>query len=312
MDSQSKTIAELKKQINQIKKCYSTILYLFENGDVESSVIIGTRAMAKLKIMFDRIKEINEYNKAYINMVLASRIPTFENDLGKIKDLARDGNVDFSAEEKTASKEIIDRMEVYITVANKELATIFLIEGVFHRLWKSVWSKRMVILKIVGPVIIIVSGILIWRNIDIKKHSLVAEYFYDANFSDLYKKRNDRVIDFSWGYSGPFWGFNVDHFSIRWTGYLVVPAEGEYSFKTESDDGVRLIIDGNNVIENWSLHSIQQDTAALSLAAGVHEIKLEYFEYNANAEIRLLWKDATEKDYRVIPSDNFISEKKYL
>lgn len=77
-----------------------------------------------------------------------------------------------------------------------------------------------------------------------------------------------------------------DHFSVRWTRNKHFAA-GTYTFTTKSDDGIRLYIDGNLVIDNWNDHAMMINTSTLTLSAGLHNIKVEYYE-NAGGAVAIL------------------------
>ena len=62
--------------------------------------------------------------------------------------------------------------------------------------------------------------------------------------------RIDGAIDNDWGNGGPGNGVGNDNFSIRWTGKFNF-SSGNYIFHAKADDGVRLSIDGNLVIDQW-------------------------------------------------------------
>jgi MSHA biogenesis protein MshQ len=116
--------------------------------------------------------------------------------------------------------------------------------------------------------------------------------------------RNDAPIDFNWGGAAPGpSGINADNFSTRWTGYVRVTQSGAYRFQTVSDDGVRLYVNGNLVINNWSDHSAATDTSAdVVLAAGqTYTLVLEYYENAGDAVMRLLWRLPGASSYVAIP-----------
>lgn len=69
----------------------------------------------------------------------------------------------------------------------------------------------------------------------------------------------------------------VDSFSARWTATLPFTA-GTARFVTFTDDGVRVFVDGQRVIDNWTRHGITMDTASVPLSAGPHTVRMEYFE----------------------------------
>lgn len=101
--------------------------------------------------------------------------------------------------------------------------------------------------------------------------------------------RNDGAINFDWGFSAPSERLPADNFSVRWTRTLNFPA-GSYRFFARSDDGVRVWIDNTLVIDQWREHSAQTHTADLTLNAGSHHLRVEYFEGGGRAEIELWWE----------------------
>ncbi|MBV9848363.1 MAG: DUF5110 domain-containing protein [Armatimonadetes bacterium] len=116
---------------------------------------------------------------------------------------------------------------------------------------------------------------------------LTARYYEGRNFEKLVATRKDPAIDFDWS-STPPPGLPHDDYSVRWTGFIRPEKSGTYSFRSVSDDGVRLWIDGRQVIDDWNDHAAQPDVARVSLSAGrPHAIKLEYFQWNGGAQISL-------------------------
>ena len=104
--------------------------------------------------------------------------------------------------------------------------------------------------------------------------------------------RVDGPIDFDWGGGNPgVPGIGADDFAVRWDGLLRVTSSGNYQFQTVSDDGVRLWVDGNLVIDNWTDHAATTDTSGnVALTAGqVYDIRLEFYENGGQAVIRLRW-----------------------
>ena len=91
--------------------------------------------------------------------------------------------------------------------------------------------------------------------------------------------RTDKHVHFDWGEGSFAAGEPVDHFSIRWTGYIVPKEGGDYKFFTSADDGVRLYVGDEIAIDDWLPHSQTMDTAARHLEGGqAYKIRLEYFE----------------------------------
>lgn len=113
--------------------------------------------------------------------------------------------------------------------------------------------------------------------------------------------RTDRDIDFRWTLNSPGRGIPFDWYSVRWTGTLVVPAGGVRRIGVEGNDGYRLWIDDRLVIDNWQKSSYRTHLVDANLAAGSHDIRLEYFESTGNARLRLVWDHGApdESDARI-------------
>ncbi|MDP2433554.1 MAG: Ig-like domain-containing protein [Pseudomonadota bacterium] len=80
-----------------------------------------------------------------------------------------------------------------------------------------------------------------------------------------------------------------DYYAARWTGSVLAETAGSYTFHTSSDDGSRLYIDGNLVVDNDGLHGTQERSGTVALSAGYHDLRLEFFENSGGATISLSW-----------------------
>jgi beta-glucosidase len=121
------------------------------------------------------------------------------------------------------------------------------------------------------------------------KRGLYAEYY---NTPDLKGEpavaRVDPSVNFFWGAGSPWTGVNADNFSVRWTGSLRVPGDGTYDIAVRADDGTRLWVDGELVIDDWNDHIAVIRASRLRLEAGRdHELKLEYYEHTGGAQVQL-------------------------
>jgi hypothetical protein len=99
------------------------------------------------------------------------------------------------------------------------------------------------------------------------------------------------AINYNWGSGGPGNGIPNDNFSVRWTGRFTFPA-GLQTFTTQSDDGVRLLVDGVQLINNWTDHAPTTNTGTQTLTAGDHDVKVEYYERGGGALIQASWTTA--------------------
>ncbi len=100
--------------------------------------------------------------------------------------------------------------------------------------------------------------------------------------------RTDSQINFNWGTGSPATGINVDSFSARWTRMLNFAA-GRYRFTATSDDGVRVWVNGQLVINGWSDHQPQTFTGDIDLAGGSVPLQVEYYEAVGGAQVQVSW-----------------------
>jgi RNase P/RNase MRP subunit p29 len=101
--------------------------------------------------------------------------------------------------------------------------------------------------------------------------------------------RADPDINFRWGTGSPAYGFPADYFSVRWTRRLWFDSD-QYRFSIRVDDGARLWIDGQLVINDWNVGGERVVSAVQGLGAGWHDLRLEYFEHTGDAVVQLWWQ----------------------
>ena len=120
---------------------------------------------------------------------------------------------------------------------------------------------------------------------------LAGAYHDGAEFDRLVVERIDETINFVFPREGPHEELGGTYFSVRWTGTLVPPESGIYRFHTESSGGVRLWIDGELLLDEWTEHGPQRDAShSISLEAGRQvDVRLDFFQEEENARVRLLW-----------------------
>lgn len=101
--------------------------------------------------------------------------------------------------------------------------------------------------------------------------------------------RTERSINNDWGGGSPAPGIDRDQFSARWATTVNLPA-GEYRFSVTADDGVRLWIDGQMVIDAWHFQAATTHSAEIVSDGGELPITLEYFENTGLASVALNWE----------------------
>lgn len=101
--------------------------------------------------------------------------------------------------------------------------------------------------------------------------------------------RNDERLDFNWGSGSPAPGvIGADRFAVRWTRTLTL-SPGRYQFAATVDDGVRLWVDGRQVLNDWRVQSVRTLQAVVELTGGATPVQLDYFENTGEAVARLTW-----------------------
>jgi len=140
---------------------------------------------------------------------------------------------------------------------------------------------------------------------DSPERGLRGEYFRTADLAGSPALvRTDAQIGFGWdrgsptdnlmarGEAGPGQGVPNDNFSIRWSGQLLPPVSGRYRIEAAADDGFRLYVDGKRVLDHWTPSDrMRSDGVDLDLEAGrAYDLKLEYFDAERDAGVRLGWR----------------------
>jgi hypothetical protein len=122
---------------------------------------------------------------------------------------------------------------------------------------------------------------------------LTGEYFANMDLSGTpVVVRTDAGVNFLWNSGSPAAGIPAENWSARWTGTLMALKSGEYTFCLYADDGCRLFIDDQSVIDHWSLDSGNDPhTGKVNLVAGQHyRFRVEYFQATGNDDIQLSWQ----------------------
>lgn len=129
-----------------------------------------------------------------------------------------------------------------------------------------------------------------------QKQGLLGEYYDGSNFQKKVLTRTDQKINFYWNNEAPARGINPQEFSIRWTGKIKAPESGEYMFRAKVDDGVRVKVGGQYVIDAWGLNDEGKFTGYIKLQQGqMYDLEVEYFNGLFEGEIQLFWQLPSEK-----------------
>jgi hypothetical protein len=117
----------------------------------------------------------------------------------------------------------------------------------------------------------------------------LAEYFNNISLSGSPTfTACETVINYNWGSGGPGNGLANDNFSVRWTGTFSFNA-ASYTFTARADDGIRVWLDGNSIIDAWRDQAPTTYQATRTLTAGDHAVKVEYYEKGGGAVAQVSW-----------------------
>ncbi len=105
------------------------------------------------------------------------------------------------------------------------------------------------------------------------------------DFVSLKPEKTGRAEDFSFD---P--GSRIEKYGVVFSGYIQIPNEGVYSFFTDSDDGSRLFIGPDLVVDNDGLHGRKEGEGVIALAAGFHPIRVDYFNRTGSHALEVLFK----------------------
>lgn len=93
-----------------------------------------------------------------------------------------------------------------------------------------------------------------------------------------------------------------DGFAFRFTGFVYAPADGEYAFYSASDDGSRLYIGNQVVVDNDAIQGTVEKSGKILLQKGWHAFTLDYFDFNGAQDLLVSWSSATQAKQPIPPS----------
>lgn len=128
-----------------------------------------------------------------------------------------------------------------------------------------------------------------------KGTGLKGDYYNTIGLTgSVYLSRTDATVNFNWGTGSPYRTISATTYSVRWTGFVQPLYSEKYTFYTNSDDGVRLWINGQEIINNWTDHSPTENSGTITLSAGVkYTVKMEYYNNTGGAVAQLSWSGAS-------------------
>lgn len=138
---------------------------------------------------------------------------------------------------------------------------------------------------------------------------LKVEYFADTRLRKLVVTDVEPTINFAHYRTRPRKRVPADEFSARWTGGLYAPEQGLYQFYFTVDDGVRVWIDDQLVLDKWDLNKPTEFQFEAYMTGGkMHSIRVEYVQFMFNEAVaRLEWKTPSQPR-SLVPMSNLYSD----
>ncbi len=117
-----------------------------------------------------------------------------------------------------------------------------------------------------------------------------AEYFDNQNLTAPVRfYAQDPLIAFDWGTGSPGNGIPDDHFSVRWQKVQAL-SPGMHRFFVRADDGVRVWLNDQLIIDRWDNATDQTYSADREITAVNNNLRVEYFENVGDAQIQFWWE----------------------
>jgi len=139
-------------------------------------------------------------------------------------------------------------------------------------------------------------------------NGLLGQYFNNIDFTNPMLERTDPTVDFNWVSGSPAPSIGSNTFSVRWTGEIQAEFTETYTFRTLSDDGIRLVVNGQTLIDALVNQAATSYTGSIDLVAGEKvEIELSYFENAGLAAAQLFWSSASQAE-QIVPAAALFSD----
>ena len=93
-----------------------------------------------------------------------------------------------------------------------------------------------------------------------------------------------------------------DYFGVIYKGFITIPNKGIYTFSVSSNDGTRLFIGDKEIVENDGWHGPLEKSGEVALEAGLHKVKLLYFQSGGRKSLKVFMKSSEGKKGEITKS----------
>ena len=141
-------------------------------------------------------------------------------------------------------------------------------------------------------------------------NGLLGQYFANTDLSGPVVAQVDSTVDFNWGTGAPGATVGNDNLSVRWSGQVESQFTETYSFIVNADDGARLWVNGQLLIDEFNAGSGSDLTGTIDLIAGRrYDIQLEYLETTGSAAVSLEWSSSS-LTRETVPSERLYASQR--
>ncbi|GAA4050979.1 PA14 domain-containing protein [Hymenobacter glaciei] len=122
-------------------------------------------------------------------------------------------------------------------------------------------------------------------------NGILGEYYEGVAFERLVARRHEATLAFDWGHAPPVPGVAAEYFSVRWTGWLVPPASGRYVLHATVDDGIRMWLNDQLVLNEWRPQPVRTFTTSIELKAGQpYKLRVDYYQDILDTRMYITWE----------------------
>jgi len=144
-------------------------------------------------------------------------------------------------------------------------------------------------------------SIWLYRNFPTCPNQYVAAYYKNSTLAGdpVFVQCENWPINYQWGMNNPTPAIQ-DVFSVRWTSQATIQA-GTYDFIYKSDDGMRVYLNDQLIINNWDNPSLAEGRVAYSLNTAEYNIRVEYYDSGGGAVAQFKWEKKADTTFQVNP-----------
>ncbi len=273
------TPKRIEVMLRDIENDLKVINVLLENNQKKATLFFAQSMMSKI----DSLEKCLQKTYA-LSTPLMRDIISNNSELSQIKEKVSAWSSDYSkVKEKQFDSLNYDLfIEEIVCLHNKQIKCIRRKFGSSYMTINAIRTS----LVLGGILLLMVIG-FIYNRIQSNSRGLNVEYYSGINFRNLLNRGKSQQIDFMSAKQLPSF-VPKDAFSVRWTGYLVVPDDGEYEFSFVRDNGLKFYIDDRILIDEWT-DSVGKPSVKAQLSKGSHSIKVEFFEAYGKETLQFYW-----------------------